>query len=156
MTTNNTAATLSPTAIMNLIALNADRNTAQFKELTPQNGWFFAETMGEYIQADPRVAFLGLVEILLRQTTDERINGGTCHKNKFGFSKKHVTRGTELALKYLNGEILETADIQDAVRIAFSYREQLWMVRLGAVPVNMLNLRPLRNVQAPVEVPVSE
>lgn len=152
MTTNNTAATLSPTAIMNLIALNADRISVQFRELTPQTGWFFAETMGEYIENDPRVAFLGLVEILMRQTTDERINGGTCHKNKFGFSKKHVTRGTELALKYLNGEILETADIQDAVRIAFSYREQLWMVRLGAVPYNHLLIRPIRN-QPAIDVP---
>lgn len=145
---------LSPTQIMSLIAQNSDRNTAEFTALTPQNGWFFAETMGEYIQSDARVAFLGLVEILLRQTTDERLNGGTCHKNKFGFSKKHVTRGTELALKYLSGTELDTTDLVDAVKIAFSYREQLWMVRLGAVPQNHLNLRSIR--PAPVAVPVSE
>lgn len=150
MTTTNT---LSPAQIMSLVAVNAERNTAAFKDLTPQNGWFFAETMGEFIQADPRVAFLGLVEILMRQTTDERINGGTCHKNKFGFSKKHVTRGSELALKYLNGTELDTTDVTDAINIAFSYREQLWMVRLGAVPVNTLNLRPIRNVREPVSIP---
>jgi hypothetical protein len=112
--------------------------------------------MGMMIEADARVAFTGLVEILMRQTTDERLNGGTCHKNKFGFSKKHVTRGTELALKYLNGTELDAQDILDAVKIAKAYREQLWMVRLGAVPLNNLNLRPIRNVQEPVGAPVSE
>lgn len=141
---------------MALIALNAERNTAEFTRLTPQTGWFFADDMGTLIEADAMVALTGLVEILMRQTTDERLNGGTCHKNKFGFSKKHVTRGTELALKYLNGTELDAQDILDAVRIAKAYREQLWMVRLGAVPVNMLNLRPLRNVQALVEVPSAE
>jgi len=153
MTTTNT---LSPSQIMALIALNAERNTAEFTRLTPQTGWFFADDMGTLIEADAMVALTGLVEILMRQTTDERLNGGTCHKNKFGFSKKHVTRGTELALKYLNGTELDAQDILDAVRIAKAYREQLWMVRLGAVPVNMLNLRPLRNVQALVEVPSAE
>jgi hypothetical protein len=152
MTTTNT---LSPSQIMALIALNAERNTAEFTRLTPQTGWFFADDMGVLIEADAKVAFTGLVEILMRQTTDERLNGGTCHKNKFGFSKKHVTRGTELALKYLNGTELDAQDILDAVRIAKAYREQLWMVRLGAVPLNNLCLRPIR-VQEPVEVPASE
>jgi hypothetical protein len=150
MTTTNT---LSPSQIMALIALNGERNTAEFNRLTPQTGWFFADDMGVLIEADAKVAFTGLVEILMRQTTDERLNGGTCHKNKFGFSKKHVTRGTELALKYLNGTELDAQDILDAVKIAKAYREQLWMVRLGAVPCNHLNLRPIRNVQEPVSIP---
>lgn len=149
-TTNNT---LSPSQIMALIALNGERNTAEFIRLTPQTGWFFADDMGMLIESDAMVAFTGLVEILMRQTTDERLNGGTCHKNKFGFSKKHVTRGTELALKYLNGGELDATDVLDAVKIAKAYREQLWMVRLGAVPCNHLNLRPIRNVQEPVSIP---
>jgi hypothetical protein len=152
MTTTNI---LSPSAIMDLCAMHADRNTAEFLRLTPQTGWLLADDMGALIQADPRVAFTGLVEILMRQTADERVNGGTCHKNKFGFSKKHVTRGTELAIKFLNGDEITAEDMQDAVRIAFSYREQLWMVRLGAVPLNNLCLRPLRT-RNPVEVPASE
>ncbi len=154
MTTTNT---LSPSAIMDLCALHADRNAAEFLRLTPQTGWLLADDMGVLIQADPRVAFTGLVEILMRQTADERVNGGTCHKNKFGFSKKHVTRGTELAIKFLNGDEITAEDMQDAVRIAYSYREQLWMVRLGAVPLNNLCLRPFRTpVQSGVDVPTSE
>jgi hypothetical protein len=102
---------------------------------------------------DPRVAFAGLVEILMRQTFDERANGGTCHKNKFGFSKKHVTRGTELAIMWLNGDELCARDVADALSIARSYSEQLWMVRLGAVPLNNLCLRPIRTVEEPVELP---
>lgn len=148
MTTN-----LSATQIQTLIAQHGDRNTAEFIRLTPQNGWLLAEDMGNMVESDARVAFTGLVEILMRQTCDERANGGTCHKNKFGFSKKHVTRGTELALMWLNGEELVPEDVSDAVKIAKSYREQLWMVRMGAVPVNNLNLRPARNVQPTTETP---
>jgi hypothetical protein len=148
--TNN----LSPSAIMDLCALHADVNAEQFRALTPQNGWLMADDMGMMVAADPRVAFTGLVEILMRQTTDERVNGGTCHKNKFGFSKKHVTRGTELAIKFLTGEELTTDDVTDAVKIATAYREQLWMVRLGAVPMNHLNLRPSRR-QEPAQEPAA-
>ena len=64
MTTTN----LSPSQITALIALNAERNTAEFIRLTPQTGWFFAEDMGNMIEADAVVAFTGLVEILMRQT----------------------------------------------------------------------------------------
>ena len=152
MPTTNTPSILSAAALMDLIAVNAPANSAEFIRLTPQNGYFFADTMGEFVQADAKVAFLGLVEILMRQTVDERLNGGTCHKNKFGFSKKHVTRGTELAFKFLTGAELTIEDLVDAVRIAYSYREQLWMVRMGAVPVNHLSLRPIR----PVTVPAAE
>jgi hypothetical protein len=151
-----TATNLSPTQIQALIALHGPQNTETFHRLTPQMGWLLADTMGDLIEADAQVAFTGLVEILMRQTVDERFSGGTRYKNKFGFSKKHVTRGTELALKFLNGDELDGQDVVDAVKIAKAYREQLWMVRLGAVPLNNLNLRPIRNVQEPVGGPASE
>jgi hypothetical protein len=145
--------TMTPTQIDSLIARFGAENSAEFKRLTPQSGWLMVEDIGNYILSDAKVAFLGLVEILLRQTADERFSGGTCHKNKFGFSKKHVTRGTELALKFLSGAELELSDAEEAIKVAYSYREQLWMVRLGAVPVNNLNLRgPVPAAPQPAEV----
>ena len=93
------------------------------------------------VQADPRAAFLGLVEVLARQTADEREGGGTCHKNRFGFSKRHVTPGTALAKKFQAGEELTMDDVENACKIAYAYRQQLWMIALGAVPENNLNLR---------------
>jgi hypothetical protein len=116
MTTTN----LSATQIQTLLDLHGERNTAEFIRMTPQTGWLLPEDMGTMVEADARVAFLGLVEIFRRQTWDERGNGGTCHRNKFGFSKKHVTKGTLLAIKWLNGEELTADDVVDAVNIAKS------------------------------------
>jgi hypothetical protein len=116
-------------------------NLASFKTLLGFNGWMTAEQVGEVLSVDPAAALLGLVEVLARQTADERFGGGTCHKNKFGFSKRHVTPGTILAKKYLNGEELTMSDISQACTIAYAYRQQLWMICLGAVPENNLNLR---------------
>jgi hypothetical protein len=105
------------------------------------NGWFTDEEVGEALQNSPRAAFLGLGEILARQTVDERASKGTRYKNKFGFSKMHVTPGTTLAKKYASGERLTQEDMESACEIAFAYRKQLWMILVGAVPVNNLNLR---------------
>lgn len=111
-----------------------------FRDLLGIGGYFTAEEVGMVLRADPRCAFAGLVEVLARQTEDERAGGGTCHKNRFGFSKKHVTPGTALAKKFIAGEELTTADMELACSIAFAYRNQLWMVALGAVPINNLDL----------------
>lgn len=92
------------------------------------------------ISCDPQVAFEGLVELWNRQTVDEKMELGTKHKNRFGFSKKHVTRGSELALAYKAGKDLSVQDMNDATTIAHFYRNQLWMVAMGAVPVNNLYL----------------
>lgn len=104
-------------------------------------GFFTAQDVGATVLCDARAAFAGLVEVLNRQTADERSNGGTCHKNKFGFSKRHVTPGTLLAKKFLNGDELTVADVTAACTIAYAYRSQLWMIALGSVPENHLNLR---------------
>lgn len=101
---------------------------------------FTPELVGFQVLSEPNLALMGLVEVLKRQTEDERIQGGTCHKNRLGFSKKHVTRGTELALKFQTGGDLVGQDITDACKIAYSYRMQLWMIACGSVPVNSLNL----------------
>lgn len=92
------------------------------------------------ISCDPHVAFEGLVELWNRQTIDEKCELGTKHKNRYGFSKKHVTRGSELALAYKAGKDLSVQDMNDATSIAHAYRNQLWMVAMGDVPVNNLYL----------------
>jgi hypothetical protein len=112
-----------------------------FKTVLGFNGFMGAEEVGMAVRADAQAAFLGLTEVLARQTADERASKGTCHKNKFGFSKKHVTRGTELANKFLNNEELNMSDVEDACSIAYAYRMQLMMIALGAVPTNELDLR---------------
>lgn len=132
MTTSNT----------NTTTLNSD-NLNTFKALIGFGGRFLtADQVGEAVKANPAAAFCGLVEVLARQTADERFGGGTCHKNKFGFSKRHVTPGTLLANKFLNGLELTVAEMEQACTIAYAYRSQLWMISLGAVPQNDLNLRP--------------
>lgn len=113
-----------------------------FKTVLGFNGFFSAEDVGMVVTVDARAAFLGLVEVLKRQTVDERASKGTCHKNQFGFSKREVTSGTALANKFLsNEEELTMHDMQEACRIAYRYRKQLWMIAMGAVPTNELNLR---------------
>jgi len=118
-------------------------NNSAFKTVLGFNGGFFsAEDVGMVVTVDARAAFLGLVEVLKRQTADERASKGTCHKNKFGFSKREVTPGTALANKFLSAEdTLTMEDVVEACRIAYRYRNQLWMIAMGAVPENDLNLR---------------
>jgi len=116
--------------------------STSFKSLLLASASFIsADEVGIVVKADARAAFMGLVEVLARQTEDERASKGTAHKNKFGFSKREVTRGTELAQKFLNDESLSMMDVDDACNIAYRYRNQLMMIALGAVPVNHLNLR---------------
>jgi hypothetical protein len=125
-------------------------NTNLFKTLVSStSGFTTADDIGMAVQADARAALLGLCEILARQTEDERVTKGTAHKNKFGFSKREVTRGTFLATKFMQDETSVTvAEMSEACQIAFRYRNQLWMIVLGAVPINNLNLRPtLRSVE---------
>jgi hypothetical protein len=117
--------------------------TNSFKSLVSSvGGLFTADVVGDTVRADAQAAFLGLCEVLARQTEDERVTKGTAHKNKFGFSKKHVTRGTALAQKFQAGEDLTMSEVSEACEIAYAYRMQLWMIAMGAVPVNNLNLRP--------------
>ena len=106
-----------------------------------EGGAVNAEDIKNVVKEDPWIALVGLCEILARQTADERVNKGTSHKNRFGFSKKHVTRGTELAEKYLEGEIFLPSELEEASQIARSYSNQLLMILLGAVPNNNLDLR---------------
>lgn len=119
-------------------------NTNTFATIVRTVGFFTADHVGFTVLAEPQAAALGLCEILARQTEDERATKGTAHKNKFGFSKKHVTRGTFLAQKFLAGgcDNLTLNEISEACAIAYAYRMQLFMVALGAVPTNSLNLRP--------------
>lgn len=102
------------------------------------SGYLSVETVAEIVAHDPTAAFLGLCELSARQTVDEHIEKGTKHKNRFGFSKKHVTRGLELAEKFSNFDFLEEKDLEDAHKIAYNYRNQLLMIALGAVPVNSI------------------
>jgi hypothetical protein len=120
---------------------NKMNNSSSFKTVLGFNGFFSAEDVGMVVTVDARAAFLGLVEVLKRQTADERASKGTRHKNRFGFSKREVTLGTALATKFLNDEELSMEDIETACRIAYRYRKQLLMIALGAVPENNLNLR---------------
>lgn len=101
-----------------------------------------ADDVGMLLASDARAAFQALVEVHARQTEDERATKGTSHKNKFGFSKKHCTRGAQLAELFLkNPEALEAKDVHEACQIAYAYRQQTWMICLGAVPTNSLDLR---------------
>lgn len=104
------------------------------------NNFFSAQNVGETVLSDASVALPALVEILARQTADERATKGTSHKNKFGFSKRHVTPGTAIAQKFLKGEDLTASEVTEACQIAYAYRQQLWMIALGAVPTNDLDL----------------
>ncbi|TXH11359.1 MAG: hypothetical protein E6R04_01915 [Spirochaetes bacterium] len=119
-------------------------NTNLFKSLVSNpSGFTTADDVGMAVSVDARAALLGLCEVLARQTEDERVTKGTAHKNKFGFSKREVTRGTYLATKFMNDENSITIDeMTEACALAKRYRNQLWMITLGAVPVNNLNLRP--------------
>lgn len=120
--------------------LNSD-NLNAFKALVGFGTRFLtADQVGDAVRENPQAAFCGLVEVLARQTADERFGGGTCHKNKFGFSKRHVTPGTLLANKFINGLELTVSDMEQACLIAYAYRNQLWMIALGAVPENNLDL----------------
>lgn len=113
-----------------------------FRTLISSNDSTFV-TLDEVVLAiscDPHVAFEGLVELWNRQTVDEKMELGTKHKNRFGFSKKHVTRGSELALAYKAGKDLSVQDMNDATTIAHFYRQQLWMYAMQAVPVNNILL----------------
>lgn len=121
--------------------MNDNNNSSSFKTVLGFQGFFTAEDVGMTVTVDARAAFLGLVEVLKRQTVDERASKGTCHKNQFGFSKREVTLGTALATKFLNNEELSMENIETACRIAYRYRKQLWMIAMGAVPTNELNLR---------------
>lgn len=116
-----------------------------FKSLVASSGLFTPDHVGVVVKTDAQAAFTGLCEVLARQTEDERSNKGTSHKNKFGFSKREVTRGTYLAQKFQAGQVPLTMDeVAEACQIAYRYRQQLWMIALGAVPVNNLNLNPNR------------
>jgi hypothetical protein len=109
------------------------------------------ESVGEMLLMDADLADLALVELLKRQTVDERANKGTTHKNKFGFSKKHVTEGTDAAIRFLNGmphtleQMAGRAKTETEVhlfgtcKLAYIYREQIYMFCLGAVPENVLD-----------------
>lgn len=96
---------------------------------------------------DPQFAFETLVQVHDRQTEDEKASieapksGGTVHKNRYGFSKKHVTRGSELAVGFLAGKDMSHQDIRDATEIATFYRKQAREIALGAVPLNMITRR---------------
>lgn len=119
-------------------------NTNLFKTLVSNpSGFTTADDVGMAVKADAKAALLGLCEVLARQTEDERATQGTAHKNKFGFSKREVTRGTFLATKFMQDETSITLDeMTEACALAHRYRNQLWMIILGAVPINNLNLRP--------------
>lgn len=105
------------------------------------NGYFNQEQVGMVVKVDAQAAFLGLLEIYARQTKDERATKGTAHKNLLGFSKREVTPGTKLAEKYRDRpEELTTEDVTEACYLAHRYRKQLWMIALGAVPENDLDL----------------
>jgi len=116
-------------------------NNNTFRTALGLSGYFTAEDVGMAVLSDARAALLGLVEVYKRQTADERARKGTSHKNRFGFSKREVTAGTALATKFINGEDLTVEEIEMACKIAHRYRNQLWMIALGAVPENNLNLR---------------
>lgn len=86
------------------------------------------------IMTNDEAALRGVKAVFLRQTSDERAEKGTKWTNRFGFSKKHVTRGTALAEKYIAGHPMTATEIQEARAIAYAYRNQLWMISAGVVP----------------------
>lgn len=100
------------------------------------NKFWTIEQIAVLVQTNRQAALRGCVAIFKRQTMDERLEKGTKYHNRLGFSKKHVTRGSEIALKVESGKNLSAEDIADAHAIAYAYREQLWMIAQNAVPEN--------------------
>lgn len=88
------------------------------------------------VRTDDKAVLRAVVAIWKRQTNDERVEKGTKWTNHFGFSKRHVTKGTMLAEKIFANKPLTAEEMADAKAIAYSYRKQLWMIASGSVPVN--------------------